>query len=324
MMKKMMLLAVVAMYGCLTASAQGPFSGRVGTEGCEAIAHNDPAIVAWATGCTVVRGSQNLSNPEAPLVTFGSDAAATGPAGTSVYTVVSLGDGGSATLTFEVPIADGPGPDLAVFENSFDDYFLELAFVEVSSDGQRFVRFPATSLTQTETQIGGTGQVDATMINNLAGKYRVGYGTPFDLAELADSAGLDISAVTHVRVVDAVGSIDPALGTRDAAGRMVNDPFPTTSYSAGFDLDAVAVLHQATNALRRVPEVGLRCWPNPCSASLTVSAPEGTEAALCDMQGRRLVAVGCGGGPVSIDLSALPAGVYFLRAGGAVRKIVKR
>ena len=32
------------------------------------------------------------------------------------------------------------------------------------------------SLTPTETQMGSFGEVDPTMINNLAGKYQIGYG----------------------------------------------------------------------------------------------------------------------------------------------------
>ena len=82
------------------------------------------------------------------------------------------------------------------------------------------------------------------MINNLAGKYRAGYGTPFDLAELADSTGIDIDSIVFVRIVDVVGSIDPEFGSYDAYGHLVNDPFPTTSYSSGFDLSGVAVLYE--------------------------------------------------------------------------------
>ena len=60
-----------------------------------------------------------------------------------------------ATVTFASPIYNGEGPDFAVFENGFDIddeydptgvlHFLELAFVEVSSDGENFFRFPAVT-----------------------------------------------------------------------------------------------------------------------------------------------------------------------------------
>ena len=49
------------------------------------------------------------------------------------------GDAGVAVMTFECPIADGPGYDFAVFENGFapnpsepNIMFLELAFVEAA------------------------------------------------------------------------------------------------------------------------------------------------------------------------------------------------
>ncbi len=222
------------------------FCGAVGTEGCTAIRFDSSIVAAWATGCTIVRGPVDITNPEGPKVHYGTDDAGIGPASTSTTDAVSLGDGGTATLTFAEPIRNIAGPDFAVFENSFDDHFLELAFVEVSSDGVNFVRFPASSLTQTETQL--SGNLDPTLLNNLAGKYRVGYGTPFDLEELRGSAGLDINNVTHVRLVDVVGTIDPQYATRDHKGRIVNDPWPTndTVYaSGGFDLTGVAVLRAA-------------------------------------------------------------------------------
>ena len=61
--------------------------------------------------------------------------------------MVSLGKGGSITLSFDPPVSNGDGWDFAVFENGFEDTFLELAYVEVSSDGVVFVRFDNASLT---------------------------------------------------------------------------------------------------------------------------------------------------------------------------------
>ena len=223
----------------------GRFCGPVGTEGCDAIKADSSAFVAWATGITVVRGPQNISNPSGPVATTGADSNALGmPTLNNTSDVVCLGDGGMATLTFARPITNGDGPDFAVFENSFGDTFLELAFVEVSSDGSRFVRFPATSLTPTETQTGPYASTDATMINNLAGKYRIGYGTPFDLEELRDSTGIDIDSIVYVRVIDVVGSVNPQYATYDAFGHMVNDPWPTPFAAGGFDLSGVGVIHE--------------------------------------------------------------------------------
>ncbi len=233
----------------------GPFCGAVGTEGCDAIDGHSSSIVAWATGVSVVRGLDDIAVPDGPHVIYGSESDAVGPIDFTTTTAVSLGDGGSATVTFAHPIRNGEGPDFAVFENSFNDYFLELGFVEVSTDGERFVRFPATSLTQTDTQV--VSEVDPTFINNLAGKYRVGYGTPFDLEELRDSTGINIDSIVYVRIVDVVGSIDPQYATYDAYGHIVNDPYPTSDptgnwRSGGFDLTGVAVMYENTNGSSEV------------------------------------------------------------------------
>jgi len=127
-----------------------------------------------------------------------------------------------------------------VFENSFSDTFLELGYVEVSSDGVNFFRFGNDSLT--ESPVGGFGAVDPTDIGGFAGKYRQGYGTPFDLALLIDTSGLlDTNNVKWVRIVDIVGD----GGCLDTSGDVIYDPYPTMG-SAGFDLDAIGVLNMRT------------------------------------------------------------------------------
>ncbi len=234
-------------------SEHGPFCGAVGTVGCDAIKADSSAFVAWATGITVVRGPRDISNPNSQPATTGADSNALGmPTLSNTSDVVCLGDGGMATLTFARPIRNGEGPDFAVFENSFGDSFLELAFVEVSSDGERFVRFPATSLTPTDVQTDTYGSTDPTMINNLAGKYRIGYGTPFDLEELRDSTGIDIDSIVYVRVIDVVGSVDSQYATYDAFGHMVNDPWPTPFPAGGFDLTGVGVIHELIDSTQLI------------------------------------------------------------------------
>lgn len=307
----------------------GPFCGAVGTEGCTAVKYDDSRIKGWATGCTVVRGSSNLLDPDAAPVTYGTENDAVGPATSSTMDVVSLGDGGSATLTFATPIANGDGYDFAVFENPFNDSFLELAVVEVSTDGEHFVRFPATSLTQTDYQItDNNGGVDPTFINNLAGKYRVGYGTPFDLEELRDSANIDINNINYVRVIDVVGSIDPQYGTYDAFGHLINDPFPTVTYSAGFDLDGVAVMNDAVG-IREVQSTALSLYPNPANHSAVVSfeaQAQRTTAILYDMTGRAVVSIPVEAGATTITLNTatLANGVYMFHMAGNVEKLVIR
>ena len=234
----------------------GPFAPAAGQPGSTAVAAGDPRFVEWANSvANLTRGPQNIANPGLGLASFGVPSNALGPsdAATNFSGVVSLGDGGQITLGFAQPIRDGAGPDFAVFENGFASgglSFLELGFVEVSSDGANFFRFDATSDTQTATQVGSFGLLDPTDLNNLAGKYVAGFGTPFDLAELAGvSPLLDVNDVRFVRIADVVGSIDPLFATHDAFGNIVNDPWPTPSASGGFDLDAVGVINA-------VPEPG--------------------------------------------------------------------
>lgn len=305
----------------------GPFCGAVGTEGCEAIAADSRIFVAWATGCTVERGWQNIATPTA-RVSHGSDSMAIGRVSmTDNINVVSLGDGGTATLTFATPIQNGDGFDFCVFENGFNDYFLELAFVEVSSDGSHFVRFPATSLTPVTTQIGGMGSVDPTFIDNLAGKYRMGYGTPFDLSELADSANLDITHITHVRLVDVVGSIDPQYGSYDAYGHLVNDPYPTAGPSGGFDLAGIGVIHQQPVTIDAVTNAIINVFPNPVSHVLNVTLQGCTDNAvlrLFDVTGHEVLCRPMNGSNLTLNVENLRKGIYVLQVAGITQKIVVR
>jgi hypothetical protein len=230
-----------------TAGVAGPYAPPAGQSGSDAVAAATP--IAWASsGISSTRGPQSIANPGLGLASFGDPSNALGPANATTANgtpVVSLGDGGQVTVGFAHAITDGPGADFAVFENGVTDTFLELGFVEVSSNGTDFFRFASVSLTQTDTQIGSFGALDATNLSNLAGKYRAGFGTPFDLAELSGvSPLLDTSHVRYVRIVDVIGSIDPAYATFDSQGHKVNDLWPTAFASGGFDLDAVGVLNQ--------------------------------------------------------------------------------
>ena len=135
--------------------------------------------------------------------------------------------------------------DFAIFENTFLDSFLELAFVEVSTDSQSWARFPNESLSQHKTQTGSFGFTQPTKIHNLAGKYRHPYGTPFDLQDVAMMSNIRINEIRYVRIIDVVGSIDTLYAQRDSKNRIINDPWPTPFPSSGFDLDAVGVIHQA-------------------------------------------------------------------------------
>jgi hypothetical protein len=213
------------------------FAPAAGVEGSTALGKDSPAIVAWASRVIDLDFGDNVDDQ------WRTRERALGPAEGTTTDVVSLGEGGIITLGFEKPIADGEGFDFCVFENSFSDDFLEFAYVEVASSESRFVRFAATSLVPDPVDAYGT--IDPTRVDGMAGKYRRGFCTPFDLSLLANRAEaatgeLDLYSIRYVRVRDLIGDGRNV----DCASHPIYDPYPTTG-SAGFDLDAIAVLSQA-------------------------------------------------------------------------------
>ena len=302
------------------------FDGAAGTEGCQGIYCQDPAILGWATTCTIERGRQNITTPGV-FATYGTENDGIGAATESTADVVSLGDYGIAVLTFDIPIQNGDGYDFAVFENSLNNTFLEMAFVEVSSDGVNFFRFPCVSNSPTDVQVDNGGSVDPTLVHNLAGKYRAGWGTPFDLEELAGTEGLDVNNITHIRLVDVVGCVEPRYATRDSHGHIINDPYPTPFYSSGFDLDGVAVMNGwRPNGVEENTMVNhtLTVYPNPCHSNLTLNTEAHDVVMLFNMQGALLQRVVATDTTTTLNMQDLPAGIYFVRCGNQSAKVVKQ
>lgn len=232
-----------------------PSAPAAGKPDSTAIYKDHSNLVAWANGYTNetygVECDPKWQTPDKAL----------GKAKGDAFDIVCLGRGGQITLSFPNGISDGEGADFAVFENALSDGFLELAWVEVSSDGTNFVRFPHYSGTSASVPPFSTLQPEA--LWGLGGKYRQGYGTPFDLAEIKKAyqahveGNTDFSAeyaalltnhyttlnfdrISHVRIVDIPGD-GLHYGSN---GLPIYDPYPTTD-SAGFDLDAIGVIHQA-------------------------------------------------------------------------------
>ncbi|MCD4831966.1 MAG: hypothetical protein K8R02_09225 [Anaerohalosphaeraceae bacterium] len=178
---------------------------------------------------------------------------------------VEIADGcepGQIVLSFNTIIQNVGGYDFVVFENGWEVVehlsFAELAYVEVSSDGNNFVRFPSVSLTP--GLIDTYDYFDTNNVYNLAGKHQNNHawftGTPFDLAELAEhpdvvSGIVDINNIGYVRIVDIPGSgdfydeatecIDPVTGCNYNTDHPIYDPWVTWG-SGGFDLEAIGVL----------------------------------------------------------------------------------
>jgi hypothetical protein len=226
-------------------SEAGPFAPGSEYEPFYPVNMNSPDIVAWATGWEDYSVGTEV---DAQWKTPGK---ALGPAAGTPYDIVCLGRGGSITMTFEHGIRNGDGWDFAVFENAFNDTFLELGWVEVSTDGICFVRFDNVSLTKDDSC--GNESIDYTEIHGLAGKYKQGLGTPFDLSDIAyktevTSGQVNLNRIYYVRVVDIVGdgtymeNRPPGWGENGP----IYDPYPTYG-SAGFDLDAIGVRYEAKN-----------------------------------------------------------------------------
>jgi hypothetical protein len=293
--------------------AQGPYAPPAGQTGTTAIHKDSSAFVSWASATTISRGLQDISNVSLGNADVGTNASAIGKSG--VNGIVSLGDGGSATLTFNAPVINGTGPDFAVFENSFSDSFLELAFVEVSSDGINFFRFDGISLTDTSTQTSGFGTTDATNIYNLAGKYRGQYGTPFDLSELDGIAGLDINNITHIKIIDVIGSMNPTYATYDSQNRAVNDPWPTPFGSSGFDLDAVGVINSSATAISEITNDRVTLFPNPIKDILNLRLEQEGEYkfSILNYNGKVIESGRFNEINHQIDLRSLNTGIYFIQ-----------
>jgi len=281
------LIYLASLFIGLGANAQYP--PPAGQNGSTAIESSSAQFVAWATSCAVVRGYMDISTPDSGFASVGDESMATGEAGNGI---ISLGDNGQAVLQFALPITNGPGFDFAIFENSFSDDFLELAFVEVSSNGTDFFRFPAVSLSPTDVQTASFGSTDATKINNLAGKYRAGFGTPFDLNELSGIEGLDINHITHVKIIDVVGNIDPIYARYDSQQNIINDPWPTRFPSGGFDLDAVGVIHNTeyTSILEYTSDTKLFGNPLSENSHLYFDKPVEVDVSVFDVNGKKVAA----------------------------------
>ena len=145
-------------------------------------------------------------------------------------------------------LVDGPGADLAVFENAFaypDGVFMDLTVVEVSSDGARWVAFehaylaadPDTYLPDPTLWQGFAGRTPVILNADLNPQNPFGPGAggdTFDLDDLpaadAETAAIAERGVRYVRLSAATDHLDP---NTDA-------PYPADPVSNGPDIDGVA------------------------------------------------------------------------------------
>ncbi len=158
--------------------AQGSFALDVDITKKMAIVVAISVFMLWATNCGNCEYEDIAVIPRVEA-SFGKAYNVFGESGTKG--LLSLGDGDMATLIFSETIGNENRRDFAIFENAFSNIFLELGFVEVSSDETNHTCFSSFPEVQIAKQVDGFGETDATMINTFAGKYRALFGAPFAL-----------------------------------------------------------------------------------------------------------------------------------------------
>ncbi len=207
--------------------------------------------------------------------------------------VLALGRGGSIVLTFGRAIPNRPGWNFAVFNNAFlsaspalaergggtnyvyyqsgtnlvpvvggyNFLWCKPAFVDVSSDATNWARFPVTYL-NTDVLFQATVpdspehwlSQDPTMMDGLAGKVALQWGTPFSLSTLTNhpnvlNGSVNLDNIRYLRLTDVIGDGSHA----DQYGNPIYSPYydgtqlpalvPTPDASTdGFVLRGVAIL----------------------------------------------------------------------------------
>jgi len=238
----------------------------------------NPLFFDWAASVT------NYSPAPGVGTSWNNPSLALGPVTGNNFDVVSLGDlsaaqiasgtpVGTLTLYFSNPIQNLDGADFVVFENSFTaaygtggagagGVFADLAYVEVSSDGVNFVRFPSASLTP--SAVGAFGTIDPTNAYNLVGKhvnsYGQSWGTPFDLADVG------LSSISFIRIVDIPGS----GAFLDSSGRPIYDAWETFD-AAGVDIEAIGTIS------RLMTFSTWQTWNNITGSGLGATTVAGTD-----------------------------------------------
>jgi hypothetical protein len=227
-----------------------------------AIPSNSPLFVEWANAIRPL-GSGPSDTHFAPRGSISISTTGFNSLGDLDATQIANGvSPGYLTVTFPTGIGNGAGADFAVFENGFvfpslPYLFAELAYVDVSTNGVDFARFPSIS---TNTTYAGTfgpafAGYDMTNVYNLAGKHAGNYGTPFNLDDLlldpvVLSGAVNLNNIQFVRLFDIPGN----GSFLDSQGNGILDNWMTTG-TGGFDFrlpagKGVGVLNTA------VPEPG--------------------------------------------------------------------
>lgn len=290
------------------------------------ISVNSEDISGWGISCNIERGFINIADTNQTYTDNGisSNHAFWGEESDGINiadgNVVSLGDKGQATLSFNPAIKNGEGIDFAIFENAIFTpptqdtmVFAELAFVEVSSNGIDFVRFPNYSNNQFSEQWDSFTPMNISSTHNLAGSTPVFNGTGFDLSELTDSANINIDSITNIRIIDVGGNIQDDYASYDSQGNIINDPWPTAFHSCGFDLDAVAAINVCeASSVDKFQIYNIAIYPNPASETIKVNKNfTDAKILIIRLEGTIIKEENINGS--SFPVNDLQNGLYFIR-----------
>jgi hypothetical protein len=141
---------------------------------------------------------------------------------------------------------------------------------------------------------------------------------------LPQDSFLNLDYITHVRIIDVVGSIDSHFATYDSFGNVVNDPFPTPFESGGFDLDGVGVIHQGILGIEEHFQ-NLSLYPNPAKYEISIATSEYSDIQIIDLSGKICDSFSVGSYK-KIDIQHLEKGVYILnvssKSGRSSKKLI--
>lgn len=238
---KASFLPLVLLAACVAEEPDAPPCGPQAEESPKNRAPESPfvtSIAAFKPGSCAGFGGGEL-----PGVLHGA------PRGTGLtqgsLDVLSLGSGGILELGFApIEIVDGPGVDFVVFENPFfvggDTKFpvADLAEVSVSEDGITWTPFPCNAVAKTPVAP-GPPDYGPPPYDMCAGWHPVlaspgSAASPLDPA-LSGGDGFDLAAIGVTRA--------KFVRIRDLGGEVCSTNPSFASTAAGFDLDAIAVIH---------------------------------------------------------------------------------
>ena len=156
-------------------------------------------------------------------------------------------------------------------------------------------------------------------------------GTPSQTSiDLSWTASTDNIGVTGYNIY-ANGELQ---GTVIGTGYTLSELTPATDYIVDVEsLDAVgnksakasttiSTLSVATN-IKEIGDNKITIYPNPITDYVNVNTTGDTRAIITDLSGKTMISIMLNEGSNRINTSALPTGVYLLRAGSNVVKLVK-